>query len=175
LVKLVRAADTHLGTGFLATPFLLPVLADHSHPDVAYELLGQASAPGWLHMIESGSTTVWENWEGLDARGKGSLNHYSKGAVISFLYSYVAGLRPVPDVPAWREFEVRPCPGRGITAAEARLDTPYGPIGAAWRIEGGTFSLFIQVAPGTCARVTVPGEPPVTRGPGNHVLTAAIG
>ena len=39
LVELVRAADTHLTTGFLATPYLLPVLADTGHLDVAYELL----------------------------------------------------------------------------------------------------------------------------------------
>jgi len=174
LVKLVRAAGDHLGTGFLATPFLLPVLADHGHLDVAYDLLGQTSAPSWLHMIESGATTVWENWEGLDANGKGSLNHYSKGAVISFLHSHVAGLRPVPDVPAWREFEVRPCPGGGITSAQARLDTPYGPIGAAWRIEGGTFSLDVQVAPGTHARVTLPGGTPKICGPGDHRFSATI-
>ena len=29
LVTLVRDAGTHLGTGFLATPYLLPVLADN--------------------------------------------------------------------------------------------------------------------------------------------------
>ena len=39
LVELIREADTHLGTGFLATPYLLPVLADTGHLDVAYELL----------------------------------------------------------------------------------------------------------------------------------------
>lgn len=71
----------------------------------------------------------------MDADGKGSLNRYSKGAVISFLHSHVAGLRPVPDIPAWREFEARPCPGGGITSAQAILGTPYGPVGAAWRIE----------------------------------------
>ena len=171
LVKLIRAAGDHLGTGFLATPFLLPVLADHGHLDVAYDLLLQTSAPSWLHMIESGASTVWENWEGLDADGKGSLNHYSKGAVISFLHTHVAGLRPVPHVPAWREFEVRPSPGGGITAAQARLDTPRGPIGAAWRIEDGLFTLDVQVAPGTHARVTLPGGTPTIHGPGNHHLT----
>ena len=39
LVELIREAGTHLGTGFLATPYLLPVLADTGHLDVAYELL----------------------------------------------------------------------------------------------------------------------------------------
>lgn len=174
LVKLIRATGNHLGTGFLATPFLLPALADHGHLDVAYDLLLQTSVPSWLHMIESGATTVWENWEGLDADGKGSLNHYSKGAVISFLHSHLAGLRPVPDVPAWQEFEVRPCPGGGITAAQARLDTPYGPVGAAWRIEGETLTLDVQVAPGTRARVTLPGGTAKACGPGNHTFSSTL-
>jgi len=174
LVKLIRRAGNHLGTGFLATPFLLPVLADHGYLDVAYDLLLQTTAPSWLHMIQSGATTVWENWEGIDAQGKGSLNHYSKGAVISFLHSHVAGLRAVPDTPAWQEFEVRPCPGGGITEAQARLDTPYGPVGASWRIEGGTFTLKVEVAPGTRAHVTLPGGSTTTRGPGDHSFSITI-
>ena len=48
LVELIRDAGTHLGTGFLATPFLLPVLADTGHLDVAYELLLQDTPPSWL-------------------------------------------------------------------------------------------------------------------------------
>ncbi len=64
LVELVHEADDHLTTGFLATPFLLPVLADHGHLDVAYTLLFQDTAPSWLAMIDAGATTIWENWDG---------------------------------------------------------------------------------------------------------------
>ena len=46
LVAAVRAADDHLTTGFLATPLLLPTLADAGHPEVAYELLLQDTATG---------------------------------------------------------------------------------------------------------------------------------
>ena len=113
-------------------------------------------------------------WEGLDVHGKGSLNHYSKGAVISFLHSYVAGLRPMPDTPAWQEFEVRPCPGGGITAGRAQLDTPYGPIGVAWQTEDGALSLRVRVAPGTRARVTLPDGTTSTRGPGDHTFSANL-
>ena len=63
LVALVREAGTHLGTGFLATPFLLPVLADHGHLDLAYELLFQETEPSWLHMSER-TSTIWEDWDG---------------------------------------------------------------------------------------------------------------
>ncbi|MEV1175502.1 alpha-L-rhamnosidase C-terminal domain-containing protein [Nonomuraea sp. NPDC049784] len=47
-------------------------------------------------------------------------------------------------MPAYRRFEVRPQPGSGMTAAEARLDTPYGPIGASWWIVGDTFTIDAQ-------------------------------
>ncbi len=105
LVALVRDAGTHLGTGFLATPFLLPVLADHGHLDLAYELLFQETEPSWLHMSER-TSTIWEDWDGVRADGTAShsLNHYSKGAVISFLHRYVAGLElagaRVPALPS---------------------------------------------------------------------------
>lgn len=174
LVALIRAAGTHLGTGFLATPFLLPVLADTGHLDVAYELLLQTTPPSWLAMIEAGATTVWENWEGIDAGGSGSLNHYSKGAVVSFLHEYVAGIRPIPGVPAYRRFEIRPCPGGGITSAEARLDTPYGPIASSWRVEHGAFVLDVEVAPGSEAEVTLPDGATHAAGPGRHRFEARI-
>ncbi len=132
LVELVRAAGTHLATGFLATPYLLPVLADTGHLDVAYELLFTDTMPSWLYMIERGATTVWERWDGVRPDGTPfeSLNHYSKGAVVSFLHRYVAGIRLLEDSggAAYRQFRVEPSPGGGITWAQAEHDSPYGRI-----------------------------------------------
>ena len=156
LVELIRLAGTHLGTGFLATPDLLPVLADTGHADVAYELLLQDRPPSWLAMLDRGATTVWERWEGVDAEGipHESLNHYSKGAVISFLHRYTAGIRL--DDPAYRSFTVQPVPGGGLTAASAVHDSPYGRIESAWHIGDGTFSLEVTVPSGTTASVVLP-------------------
>ena len=58
----------------------------------AYALLLQDTEPSWLTMIERGATTVWEHWDGVRADGTAhdSLNHHSKGAVVSFLHRYVA-------------------------------------------------------------------------------------
>ncbi|MCU7729230.1 hypothetical protein ODJ79_36415 [Actinoplanes sp. KI2] len=111
LVTLVEAAGVHLTTGFLATPDLLPVLADEGHFDVAYALLRQDTPPSWLTMIDRGATTMWERWDGVTADGVAheSLNHYAKGAVVSYLHRYVAGLTPID--PAYRSFRVQPRPG----------------------------------------------------------------
>ena len=172
LAELVGLADGHLTTGFLSTPYLLPVLADHGYLEVAYELLLQDTPPSWLTMVDRGATTVWEEWEGVDGHGvpHASLNHYSKGAVAAFLHRYVAGLRPV--APGYRTFEVRPRPGGGITSATARHISPFGPIEVSWRLAGGSMELDVLVPPGTTAdrhparrrrRSAQPRPPPLDR------------
>ncbi len=156
LVDLIRAAGTHLGTGFLSTPQLLPVLVDTGYPDVAFELLLQDSVPSWLAMIDRGATTIWENWEGLDDAGRGSLNHYSKGAVVTFLHRYVAGIRPEPGERAYRRFRIEPVVGGGITSAEAELDSARGRIRSSWRVTDGELHLDVTVPPGASATVVLP-------------------
>jgi alpha-L-rhamnosidase len=171
LVTLIRAAGTHLGTGFLATPFLLPVLADHGYLDVAYELLLQDTPPSWLAMTDQGATTIWENWEPArdDATMADSLNHYSKGAVISFLHRYTAGLQIAE--PGYRRFRVAPRPGGGITSARTRHDSPHGAIVVAWSLDGPEGRLDLTVPDGTRADVALPGRAPAELGPGTHHLT----
>jgi alpha-L-rhamnosidase len=168
LVELVAEAGGHLATGFLSTGYLLPVLADGGHLDTAYELLRQDTPPSWLTMVDRGATTVWEEWEGVDDRGvpHASLNHYSKGAVATFLHRYVAGLRPTE--PAYRSFEVRPQPGGGLTWATTRHVSPYGPIEVSWRLAGGSMELDVLVPGGTTATVIMPGGAPGLVGPGRH-------
>jgi alpha-L-rhamnosidase len=170
LVELVREAGTHLGTGFLATPYLLPVLADTGHLDVAYELLLQDSEPSWLVMVDRGATTVWERWNGVDADGvpTESLNHYSKGAVVSFLHRYAAGIELLE--PAHRRFRVRPRPGGGLTHAEAAHESPYGRIESAWEISGDAFRLRVVVPAGTRAEVVLPSGATSSTGPGEHTF-----
>ena len=90
------------------------------HVDTAYALLLQDTEPSWLTMIDRGATTMWERWNGVDAEGvpHESLNHYSKGAVISFLHRYVAGLEPTS--PGYRSFRVRPAPEAASPRRRAR-------------------------------------------------------
>ena len=176
LVNLIRDAGTHLGTGFLATPYLLPVLADTGHLDVAYELLLQDTPPSWLAMVERGATTVWESWEGIDEEGRphDSLNHYSKGAGISFLHNYVAGITLHDDYPAYRRFRVEPRPGGGITWAEAVHDSPYGRIESSWHSEGSGFRLTVTAPPGTVAEVVSPDGSLREQGPGTVTYKSRV-
>jgi alpha-L-rhamnosidase len=172
LVELIRAAGNHLGTGFLATPFLLPILADTGHLDVAYDLLFQDREPSWLVMVDRGATTVWEEWSGVNADGvaHASLNHYSKGAVITFLHEYVAGLQLIE--PGYRRFRVAPRPSAEIEWAEAHHDSPYGRIDVRWEQHGQQLDVHVGVPPGTTADVILPDGKARTFTSGRHTVSS---
>ena len=125
------------------------------------ELLLSTGVPSWLAMIDRGATTIWEWWDGVaDGRAQGSLNHYSKGAVISFLHTHVAGIRlsddPGPDAAGYRRFVVEPRPGGGLTSASATHDCPYGRIESSWTLDDDRLHLQVTVPPGTRAEIRLP-------------------
>ncbi|MFJ1670533.1 family 78 glycoside hydrolase catalytic domain [Streptomyces bottropensis] len=176
LVELIRSAGTHLGTGFLATGDLLPVLADTGHTDMAYELLLRRTAPSWLYMLDHGATTIWEDWEGIDENGDAhdSLNHYSKGAVIRFLHTHTLGLRQAPGSVAWESVEVAPVPHPSLTWARGTHESPQGTIAVEWRTTGDELTLAVDVPPATTARVVFPDGTTETATTGTFRATRRI-
>lgn len=174
LLGMLRANGHHIGTGFLSTPMLLQVLADHGHEDAVWKLLLQTSTPSWLHAVESGATTVWETWEGHDAHGnaKDSHNHYAFGTVAGFLVERVAGL--APGAPGYDVIEVAPLVGGPLDHASASVLTPHGTASVAWRREGepgaATIEITVTVPPGATGRVRIPGHPAQEIGAGTSRL-----
>lgn len=151
----IERADYHLNTGFLSTAYLLPVLCDNGLTEEAFRILEQEGAPGWLHPIALGATTMLENWNGLD-EFKDSFNHYSFGAVCQFLFEYVAGIRPLWEHPGFREFELKPVAGGTLTWAKGSYQTQYGMIRSEWKISEGQFHYFCEVPERTTAHLTLP-------------------
>jgi alpha-L-rhamnosidase len=137
---------------------------------VAFDLLATGTEPSWMAMIDRGATTIWESWDGLSATGepKHSLNHYSKGAVISFLHTHVGGLRQADGSVAYRDFVVQPLIGGGLTWAEATLDTPQGRIESGWRLADDKVTIEVTVPSGTQAEVRLPSGAHHHVGVGRH-------
>jgi len=171
LVRLIRDAGGHLGTGFPGTPYLLFALSDHGHLDAAYDLLLQDTCPSWLYEVATGGTTIWERWDALrpdgtvntadlthpgDDTGGGmvSFNHYAGGAVGDWLYRRVAGLEATSG--GYKTFLVAPRPGGGLTWARATHESPYGEICSAWTLADGTFALDVVVPCSTTATIRLP-------------------
>ena len=126
LVKAIKTYRYRVGTGFLSSPFLLPVLTEAGDTETAYRMLLNTEKPGWLAEIQEGATTIWENWE-----GNLSQNHYSPGAVCEWLFDTCAGIR----VDGENHFLLVPTPGGELTEASASYLSPYGKVEASWKRE----------------------------------------
>ncbi|MBE0697885.1 MAG: glycoside hydrolase family 78 protein, partial [Anaerolineaceae bacterium] len=157
LVRLVREAGNHIGTGFLSTPFLCHVLCENGKLDVAYELLNQKTIPSWLYAVTKGATTIWETWEGIkeDGTPQMSLNHYSPGSIINFLHRKVAGIDAA--APGYRRISIQPQPGGELSAASATYQSAYGLIASSWVIKNGRMRLDVIIPANTSAVVWLPG------------------
>jgi alpha-L-rhamnosidase len=175
LVALIEAAGDHLGTGFLSTPMLLPVLADNGRMDVAWRLLLQTTNPSWLYQIECGATTIWETWEGYkpDGTPDQSHNHYTFGAVANFLIERIVGLAPAE--PGYRTIAVRPGVDGPLTHASGSVRTPFGLASAEWSVADANVTLWLTVPPGTHAEVDMGQAGLKSVGSGVHKLTWKIG
>ena len=168
--RLIRALEHYgwrLGTGFLSTPLILYVLASYDI-EAAYRLLENEEIPGWLSMPKAGATTIWESWEGPNSQeGVASLNHYSKGAVVEWLFSVMCGIR----VDGADRFVIAPQPGGSFTHAEAVYNSVYGLVGSKWEKKDGK-TVYIIVVPANCrAEIRLPGGIWETVGAGEHIYT----
>ena len=155
LIYEIEANDYKLNTGFLSTPFLLPVLAECGYPETAFRILEQTEHPSWLHAVVLGATTILESWDGMDVHDA-SFNHYSYGAVCEFLFGYVAGIRPDFENPGYKTFKLQPLMGGSLTDARAVCESQYGTIVSEWKRQGEEWEYHCKIPVNTKAEVTLP-------------------
>ncbi len=155
LIERIKDKNWHLFTGFLTTPFLLPVLSDVGRSDIAYRILTQEDNPSWLYAINKGATTIWEDWEGISEEGvpTASQNHYSKGAVASWFFEYLCGIRLNPDVPAYKHFYLMPVVVEELDFASGSYQSIYGEIVSKWEKSGKEINFTFKIPANTSATV----------------------
>ncbi len=178
LEEKLAADGMHLTTGFAGTPELCPVLSENGGNESAYRLLFNDDYPSWLYEVDMGATTIWERWNSVLPNGKisgtgmNSLNHYAYGSIVEWMYRYLCGINPSEDGPGFRRILLRPLPNPRISSAKAAFRSPMGWIESGWAYEDGGHSLTYRftVPFGAQAELRLPGCPPVTLGPGRHVL-----
>lgn len=150
LVRLIRENGNRLSTGFHGTCNLCTVLSKCGEDGMAYTLLLQREDPSWLFSVDHGATTIWERWNSFTdemgfghADGMNSFNHYAYGAVVEWMYRYMAGIeagsagfekilfQPRPDS---REDSEIPSGQQRITRAAASYKSVHGLIESSWQL-----------------------------------------
>ena len=132
--------------------------------------------PSWLVMVDRGATTVWERWNGVSADGvpHESLNHYSKGAVISFLHRYTAGIELLTSPPTGDSGSGRdPAGGLTLGRGGARVAVRPDRVGVADRRR--RLRRCASSSPrARTAEVVLPDGRTSTAGPGEHTYTCTV-
>ena len=147
LKQAVEHYNYKVGTGFLSTPFVLPMLTEAGGAETAYKMLLNTEKPGWLYEVSQGATTIWESWEGDVSR-----NHYSPGAVCQWLFDTVAGIR----VDGENHFVLAPVPSGTLTHAEASYKSVYGEVKSRWKKTGGGIIYEFEIPANCTAELRLP-------------------
>jgi alpha-L-rhamnosidase len=170
----IARAGGRIGTGFIGTPALLPALVKIGEPELAAAVFLQEGVPGWLYQVKRGATTIWERWDAIQADGSifdpqmNSYNHYAYGAVCQWLFEGLAGFRPDPAQPGFKDIFFEPVIVPVLSPVKAHHDSAAGPIDAGWTVNGDrvTYELSIpEGATGTLVLgprytdITVDGKP----------------
>ena len=119
---------------------ILPVLSKTGYADVAFHMLCKDTCPSWLYQVKTGATSIYELWDGLSEKDgkiiqKGSLNHYSYGAAVEWLFSDVIGI--CEGIPGYGEIILKPTVNELMRFARGSYRSPRGLISSEWSIEDG--------------------------------------
>ena len=167
LISALEHFSWRIGTGFLSTPLILSVLTDIDL-ESAYRVLENEEMPGWLFMPKSGATTIWEAWEGnaTENGGIASLNHYSKGAVVAWLFDTMCGIR----VDGENHFVIVPHPGGHFTCAKAAYNSVYGRVESGWEKTTDGWKYTVTVPANCTAELRLLEKNPVTLESGTYIF-----
>ena len=164
LMAQLQKAGMRLRTGFVGTPCLMRALSRNGMHDVACRLFTRKAPPGWLNEVLLGATTVWERWNSIlpdghiNPAGMNSLNHYSYGSVVEWLYEDVAGIRPDPEHPGFRHAFLQPRPHWRLPCVDMVYDSASGRYAISFQLHADNrITLDVTVPLGATATLKLPG------------------
>ncbi len=148
--------------GFVGAPIMCQTLAENGMEDLAYYILFQEGFPGWMHCINLGATTIWERWNSVldDGRISGtemnSLNHYSYGSVMEYVYRNIGGINEM--APGFASVHFKPTINSKLKYANLTYDSISGRYVSNWKVnDDGTITVHFEVPFNCTAVAELPG------------------
>ena len=163
LLTRMRKDRWGLKGGFVGATMMCRVLAENGLEDLASYFLFQEGFPGWMHCVNLGATTIWERWNSvlddgtISGTGMNSLNHYSYGSVMEYVFRDLAGIQSL--APGFTRVRFAPQPTWRLQELDCAYDSASGVYRSHWRIENdGKLTLRFEVPFGCTAQALLPGS-----------------
>ncbi|MDO4623390.1 MAG: family 78 glycoside hydrolase catalytic domain [Eubacteriales bacterium] len=165
LLDKLKVNKGYLKTGFVGTPILCQTLSDYGNNEMAYKLLLNEDSPSWLYEVKMGATTIWERWNSILPDGHinptnmNSLNHYSLGSIVEWMYRNMAGLHLKDSAPGFTDVDIIPQPDYRIRKCDMGYESAAGRYEIHWTVEAsGDFDLTVTIPFGAAATLTLPNK-----------------
>jgi len=173
-----------LMTGFIGTAWINRVLSDHGYSEAAYRILQQKTYPSWLYSVEQGATTIWERLNSYTSEhgfsgnnSMNSFNHYSFGAIGSWMYNHSLGIERDENFPGFKHFilQPEPDPTGQMTSAKGYYESMYGRIESGWQIIENVCYYHFRVPANTTATLYLQSTSADKINVGNKPLVSSKG
>lgn len=152
LLSEINKRDGHIATGIFGTPAVLDVLTKENRNDIAYSVVTKEGFPGWMHMLKSGATTIWETWQYSD--NVFSQNHPMFGSVGEWFYQALGGINAAE--PGFRKVIIKPQPAGDLEWVNCTYQSIQGEIQSNWKRAENDFTLSVSIPANTTALVYLP-------------------
>ncbi|MCH5198737.1 MAG: family 78 glycoside hydrolase catalytic domain [Oscillospiraceae bacterium] len=110
-------------TGIFGTDILIRVLFNLGEASLAFRLLTNEKETSFYNMLEGGTNTLWENWDGCD-----SLCHPMFGAIVEYFISEILGIKRYNDSPGYGEITISPALIPELKTVKGSFRTSEGKI-----------------------------------------------
>jgi alpha-L-rhamnosidase len=141
--------------GILGARYLLPVLTEAGHTDVALTVATRTDYPSWGYWIEElGWTSLGEFWESTSR----SRNHHFFGTIVQWMMEDLAGIRALE--PGYGKIAFRPVFPKGLDRLDASYESIRGLIALSGRRSAGGLELDVTVPPNAVGWVYLPATDP---------------
>lgn len=141
----------HYDTGIFGTDVVTRKLFEYGRADIAVKLMTASEPHGFGRWQKDGSTTLWEYW--FDSR---SHSHPMFGAVATYLYEYLLGIRQCEGSYGFDRITVSPAYVPGLDHVKGHITTEKGRIGVSYKKINGKVTLYLELPDGVHATVTTP-------------------
>ena len=138
-------------TGIFGTDIVTRKLFEYGRADIAVKLLTASEPHGFGRWMKDGATTLWEYW--FNSR---SHNHPMFGAVTTYLYEYLLGIKQDENSYGFDRISISPAYVDSIDWIKGSITTRKGKIAVSYEKQESGISLNVEIPEGITALITTP-------------------
>lgn len=112
--------------GIFGSDLVPRALFENGYANEGYRFITYTERPSFAYMMESGATTLWEDWY-----GPRSMSHPMFGSPVKYLFSDLLGIRQTKDSCGYEKVVVSPALIDGLNRISGSMKTENGEIAVA--------------------------------------------